>query len=126
LQTDLYTPATRPHVLRSVERLTERGLIVCKKVLYENKKFFLTAEGWREVLALPPLNRAEWAAKFKPFLDLKVSGEELGTLALYLLARENPALAAFRLEVPRSDVIRTITRLEIRQGVESAKPKELN
>jgi hypothetical protein len=120
-QTDLYIPATRANTLRRIQSLMDRGLIVYKKIIYENKKLLLTAEGWREVLITPPLNRAEWVQKFKTFLDLKASGEELAMMALYFIRREHPALAAFRLEVPQEDVIRTVTRLEIRQSVELAR-----
>jgi DNA-binding MarR family transcriptional regulator len=124
LQTDLYTPAKRANTLRAVRSLIERELIVCKKVLYENKRLFLTDDGWRQVLTARPLNRAEWGQQFKAFLDLKASAEELATMALYLISGQHPALAAYRLEVPQGEIIRTVTHLELRQNVELARSEE--
>jgi len=59
------------------------------------------------------LPKAGWAELIKPFLSVKASALELSILASYL--RDGEARAGRVLAIPRDEVVRTITRLNLRK-----------
>jgi hypothetical protein len=118
-QNTLYdNPSEKAAAIRRITSLENRSLIAASLSDEETgiRKLFLTGDGWRYVMTKDLLPKARWAEQIKPFLHIKASALELSILACYL--RDGEARAGRVLAIPRDDVARTITRLNLRKIAE--------
>lgn len=116
LQNTLYSnPTEKAAAIRRITSLENRSLIAASIPDEETgiRRLFLTGDGWRYVITKDLLPKVGWAELIKPFLRIKASALELSILACYL--RDGEARVGRVLAIPRDDVARTITRLNLRK-----------